>query len=81
MTRSTKPELPLQIAAALGLAALGTVAMIAVIRLWPAHDPVEVAHDHPDLPPDHPHMRDHAAGNRHALVIDGLHRQWPPRRA
>lgn len=63
--------------AALGLAALGTVAMIAVIQLWPSLDPVEVAHDHPDLAPDHPHMRDHIAGHRHALVIDGLHRHWP----
>jgi len=63
--------------AALGLAALGAVAMVVVIRLWPAHDPVAVAHDHPDLAPDHPHMRDHAGGHRHALVIDGLHRRWP----
>lgn len=63
--------------AALGLAAVGTVAMIAVIQLWPSLDPVEVAHDHPDLAPDHPHMRDHIAGHRHALVIDGLHRHWP----
>ena len=63
--------------AAFGLAALGAVAMIAVIRLWPSHDPVEIVHDHPDLAPDHPHMREHAVGNRHALVIDGLHRRWP----
>lgn len=61
--------------AAFGLAALGALAMIAVIRLWPSHDPVEIVHDHPDLAPDHPRMREHAVGNRHALVIDGLHRR------
>ena len=68
-------------AAAYGLALIGAVAMVAVIRLWPAQDPVEVAHVHPDLPPDHPHLGDHAQGHRHALVIDGLHRRWPSQRA
>lgn len=64
--------------AAVGLAALGAVAMVAVIRLWPATDPVEIPHSHPDLPPDHPHLREHAgAEHRHALMIDDLHRRWP----
>ena len=63
--------------AAFGLALIGAVAMVAVVRLWPSRDPVEVAHNHPDLPPDHPHLHDHGAGHRHALVIDRLHRRWP----
>ena len=64
--------------AALGLAALGAVAMVAVIRLWPATDPVEVPHSHPDLSPDHPHLREHpGAEHHHALMIDDLHRRWP----
>ena len=64
--------------AALGLAALGAVAMVAVIRLWPATDPVEMPHAHPDLSPDHPHLREHGgAEHRHALMIDDLHRRWP----
>ena len=63
--------------AALGLAGVGALAMVAVIRLWPAQDPVEVTHNHPDLAPDHPHLRDHADSHRHTLVIDGLHRRWP----
>ena len=64
--------------AALGLAALGTVAMVAVIRLWPATDPAEVRHAHPDLAADHPHLQGHAgAEHRHALMIDELHRRWP----
>ena len=65
-------------AAALGLAALGAVAMIAVIRLWPATDPVELVHAHPDLPADHPHLQGHQGDeHRHALMIDDLHRRWP----
>ena len=67
--------------AAYGLAALGAAAMVAVIRLWPADDPVEVTHDHPDLPAGHPHLSEHAENHRHALVIDGLHHRWPVRRA
>ena len=67
--------------AAYRLAAVGAVAMVAVIRLWPAEDPVEVAHDHPDLAPDHPHLSEHAEGHQHALVTDGLHQRWPSRRA
>ena len=68
-------------AAALALAAVGAAALVAVIRLWPKHDPIEVLHDHPDLPADHPHLHNHADVHRHALVIDGLHRRWPSRRA
>ena len=67
--------------AAYGLAALGAATMVAVIRLWPADDPVEVTHDHPDLPAGHPHLSEHAENHRHALVIDGLHQRWPARRA
>ncbi len=65
-------------AAALGLAALGAVAMVAVMRLWPATDPVELAHAHPDLPADHPHLQGHQGDeHRHALMIDDLHHRWP----
>jgi len=63
--------------AALGLAAIGAVAMVGVFRLWPATDPVEMEHSHPDLPPDHPHLRDRIGGHSHALQIDDLHRRWP----
>ena len=72
--------------AALGLAALGAVAMAAVLWLWPATDPVEVAHDHPELAADHPHLHGlHLHGpdlhrpdlHCHALMIDDLHRRWP----
>ncbi|MBD1204914.1 MAG: MFS transporter [Rhodobacteraceae bacterium] len=64
-------------AAALSLAAIGGVGLVAVLRLWPAHDPEVVSHRHPELPPDHPHLRAHAAEHAHPLVIDDLHRTWP----
>jgi MFS family permease len=58
-----------------GLAALGVV---LALRLWPAVEAAEVPHVHPDLPADHPHLRDHGADlHRHALVIDDLHHRWP----
>lgn len=62
-------------AAALTLAACGAAALLAVLRLWPGRDPAILAHDHPDLPPDHPHLQGHGKG--HAFVIDEIHRRWP----
>ncbi len=68
--------------AALGLAAVGIVAMVAVLRLWPAHDPAELEHDHADLAPDHPHLREgHDGTHRHPVMIDPLHPHWPRRTA
>ena len=64
-------------AAALLLAAIGALGLIAVLRLWPTSDAAELAHDHPDLPPDHPHLAEHGLHHRHAFVIDDLHRRWP----
>ncbi|PWG90946.1 MFS transporter, partial [Vibrio cholerae] len=47
--------------------------------LWPASDPSDVVHDHPSLPPDHPHLRTHAdrGKHHHQLIVDDLHRIWP----
>lgn len=64
-------------ATALVLAALGLIALIAGLRLWPSADPEALAHDHPDLPPDHPHLAGHPGRHSHAFVIDPLHRRWP----
>lgn len=64
-------------AAALTLAIMGAVGLAAVLRLWPAKDPAIVLHDHPDLPPDHQHLREHGETHAHPLVIDDLHRRWP----
>ncbi|MFF5504933.1 MFS transporter [Streptomyces roseolus] len=67
-------------AAALGVVALA--AALAAARLWPRRDPEELAHTHPELPADHPHMADPAGGDPvrvhvHAFRIDTLHRHWP----
>ena len=64
-------------AAALVLAGVGALGLVAVLRIWPAQDAGELAHDHPDLPPDHPHLAEHGSHHVHAFVIDDLHRRWP----
>jgi hypothetical protein len=48
-----------------------------VWHLWPATDETIIAHDHPGLPPDHPHLAEHGAQHAHVMVIDDLHRRWP----
>jgi MFS family permease len=64
-------------AAALTLAVLGAAGLVAVLRLWPAHDPDTFAHRHDTLPLDHPHLR----GERHhthRFVVDNEHPRWAP---
>lgn len=61
-------------------AALGVVAAIAVLaamRLWPAHDPEEIEHTHDALDASHPHLAGGGRRHRHAFVIDSHHPQWP----
>ena len=48
----------------------------AAIVLWPSVDPEVVAHAHPDLPADHPHLRNQRR-HVHAFTIDDLHPRWP----
>lgn len=62
------------------LGALALAGAVAATRVWPAADAAELEHDHADLPPDHPHFRDHRAvghRHRHVFVIDDEHRAWP----
>jgi MFS family permease len=67
------------------LAALTLLGAAIAAYLWPAADPELVEHEHPELPPDHPHLSEgHSHGGRrddrrhaHAFVIDELHRIWP----
>ena len=64
---------------------LGIVASAAVVlsaRLWPAVDPVELAHEHKDLETGHPHLSGNSPGepgrqHAHAFVIDDDHQHWP----
>ncbi len=58
---------------------IGLAGVVLALWLWPASDPSDVVHDHPSLPPDHPHLRTHADQGRHhhQLILDDLHRIWP----
>lgn len=59
------------------MSVIGLVGLVLAVRLWPAQDLSETTHEHPDLPADHPHLRDHAREHRHVLIMDDLHRRWP----
>ncbi len=65
--------------AVLGVLAAAATALAA--RLWPAHDPDEVEHEH-DLEPDHSHLAGAASTGRrwrhaHPFQVDELHPHWP----
>lgn len=69
-------------AALAGLSVLAMAGLIAAWRAWPKSDPLVLAHEHQDLPADHPHWQEHApadgaAGHAHSYVIDELHTRWP----
>ncbi|MFD6969185.1 MFS transporter [Streptomyces sp. NPDC059949] len=75
----TEAGLPLT-AVVLGAVALASTVAAAVI--WPARDPYQLEHVHPDLPPGHPHLADaRPAGggwrHGHHYVIDQHHHRWP----
>ncbi|MDT8343699.1 MAG: MFS transporter [Thermohalobaculum sp.] len=60
------------------MATLALTGVLAATRLWPGEPASEIAHEHPDLPPDHPHLARHGRGPHvHAVVIDDLHPAWP----
>lgn len=68
--------LPLATLAA--LFALATLAATVLAwRLWPSGTAEALKHDHPELPADHPHLREHGARHVHPIVIDDLHVRWP----
>ena len=65
-----------------GLAGLAALGVAGGLVFWPSKDPDEIAHEHPELPRDHPHLREGAplaagTGNIHDVVIDDLHLHWP----
>jgi len=63
------------------LATLAVVGAAATWLVWPAPDTETLAHSHPELPGDHPHVgeTDLALEHRHAYRIDDLHTRWPGR--
>ncbi len=60
------------------MAGVATLGLVAALKLWPARLADDVAHAHPDLAPDHPHLLEHGIEkHHHPVVIDALHRTWP----
>ncbi|MEM9477238.1 MAG: MFS transporter [Pseudomonadota bacterium] len=62
------------------LGAMGLLGVLIALRNWPAGDPVVVAHSHPDLPADHPHLTTTQGGRNthaHPFIIDDQHPSWP----
>jgi predicted MFS family arabinose efflux permease len=70
-------RLGLQVAALL-LTGIAGIGILAALRVWPSEAAV-LPHDHPDLPPGHPHLAEHDHGGTHVhpVVIDALHPRWP----
>lgn len=65
-------------AAFLVMAVLCLAGAILAVLIWPARDPAELPHSHPDLAPDDPHWTDTQGGvHVHAYVIDDRHPRWP----
>lgn len=66
----------------LALLSLGTLALggvVAALTVWPVEDVEVLAHEHPDMPSDHPHLQANAIDgeHRHVFVVDDWHRRWP----
>ena len=60
------------------LGAFAAAGVLAARLLWPVGSARALAHSHPDLPPDHPHLQQHGlSGHRHVFVIDDEHHAWP----
>lgn len=75
-----------QMGARVGMdAAFGAMALIGLAgvglawRFWPNNDPTDIAHQHPDLSDDHPHLVAFGRNGRHhhPVVIDDIHARWP----
>lgn len=66
-------------ATALVLAAIAAIGVMIAFAVWPSIDPIDIDHDHPELPRDHPHLigQSPQGRHRHAYVIDENHLRWP----
>ena len=68
------------------LNALAILGLLYARRQWPADDPENLPHAHPELAADHPHLQSTADQEKstsqrhsHPYVIDELHKTFPPR--
>ena len=59
------------------LGSLTIVGTILAIRFWRANETDVIQHPHPELSPDHPHLKVQPTGHAHSFVIDDLHHRWP----
>lgn len=50
------------------MSVIGLVGIALAMRLWPAGDPSDIPHEHPELPNDHPHVRQHMEGGPDAFI-------------
>ncbi|ULL01612.1 MFS transporter [Bradyrhizobium sp. I71] len=62
---------------ALVLATLTLSGVVLAFYFWPVAEPDPIPHDHPEVPPDHPHLRGQPSMHAHAYVLDDLHPRWP----
>ncbi|WP_262048147.1 MFS transporter [Bradyrhizobium sp. Bra78] len=62
---------------ALVLATLTLSGVVLAFYFWPVAVADLIPHDHPELPPDHPHLRGQPSVHAHAYVLDDLHPRWP----
>lgn len=62
---------------ALVLATLTLSGVVLAFYFWPIAEADLIPHDHPELPPDHPHLRGQPSVHSHAYVLDDLHPRWP----
>ncbi|WP_299900137.1 MFS transporter [uncultured Ruegeria sp.] len=58
------------------MATLSVAGVVGAISLWPRLDQEPITHDHPDLPPDHPHLAG-SGPHAHPIIIDDLHPRIP----
>ena len=67
--------------AMLVLSGLTLLVGLFAMRIWPADDPAQLEHEHPELPDGHPHLRETPSqGPQHRHVhtfhIDEFHPEW-----
>lgn len=55
---------------------LALCGLIGAVLAWPRAEPGAIAHDHPDLPINHPHLSG-SGEHAHPIIIDDLHPSYP----
>lgn len=61
-----------------GIATCAVFGLTTALLIWPRATRGDIAHDHPDLPHNHPHLSG-AGTHAHPVIIDELHPHFPRR--